>query len=94
MRLIEKREIELERVKTKSGVELWKIEVSPDLYYLEQNPQKESIFGEWYRKKKGENPNFYLFWEFKNGEYSGRVLVGEFKSKQELLEQIKGELSQ
>jgi hypothetical protein len=95
MKVLSSKPIELQRVKTKSGAELWKIQLEGEgNFLLEQNPKKESIFGRWYRQKKAENPDFYLFWEFENDEYTGRVLTGEFRTKKELAQLIEKELEE
>ncbi|MEO1941835.1 MAG: hypothetical protein ABGW77_02970 [Campylobacterales bacterium] len=89
MKVLHSERVELQRVETKSGAKLWKIQLEKEGdFLLEQNPKKDSIFGRWYRVRKEVDPDFYLFWEFKNGEYTGRVLRARFQSKQELEREI------
>jgi len=84
MKVKEKKEIRLERVVTKKGVELWKIVVSPGHFFLEQNPQKETKYGVAYKQLKEIYPDFFMFWEIKGNHYTGRLLTGSFLSKEEI----------
>jgi len=45
---------------------------------------KESKYGRIYREIKAKNPEFYMFWEIKNNEYTGKVLVGEIVNSENL----------
>ncbi len=85
MRVIEEKPIRLQRVRVKSGALLWKITVSPRHFFLEQNPQKNSRFGVAYRRIKALFPDFYMFWEFKDGDYTGRLLTGSLLTREEIL---------
>jgi hypothetical protein len=84
MKVKESHELRLQKVITKSGVELLRIVVAPNHFFLEQNPAKPSKYGVAYRKIKEIYPDFYMFWEFKNGDYTGRLLTGTFLSKEEI----------
>jgi len=84
MEVIKEWPIKLQIVRTKRGALLHRIEVSEDHFFLEQNPLKESRFGVAYRRIKAVFPEFYMFWEFKDGEYTGRLLTGTFLTKREI----------
>jgi hypothetical protein len=84
MEILEEWPIKLQKVRTKSGAILHRIVGRPDHFFLEQNPKKNSRFGVAYRKIKAVFPEFYMFWEFKNGDYTGRLLTGAFLEKQEI----------
>jgi len=84
MEQIKKWNIELELVKTKKGVILYKINVDKNHFFLEQNPLKESKYGVAYRKLKEKYPEFYMFWEIKNNTYTGRLLTGIFLEKEDI----------
>ncbi len=86
----------IEIVKTKSGAVLHKINIDKNHFFLEQNPLKDSKYGNKYRILKEKNPNFYMFWEIKNDEYTGKVLTGFLMEKEDLdkfLEVIERELT-
>jgi len=84
MRKIFEREIKLQKVLTKTGVELWKIELAPNHFFLEQNPFKESKYGKAYRMLKEKYPAFYMFWEIKENRYTGRLLMGTIVEKEDI----------
>ena len=84
MRPIFEKLIRLQKVLTKKGVELWKIELSSDHFFLEQNPFKNSKYGKAYRMLKEKYPNFYMFWEIKNDRYTGRLLAGTIVNKEDI----------
>ena len=81
MKTIFEKPIKLQKVITKKGVELWKIELSPDHFFLEQNPFKNSKYGRAYRMLKEKYPFFYMFWEIENNQYTGRLLMGTIVDK-------------
>lgn len=84
MRKLFEKDIKLQKVVTKSGVELWKIELSPDHFFLEQNPFKNSKYGKAYRMLKEKYPAFYMFWEIKNNRYTGSILMGTIVQKSDV----------
>ncbi len=84
MEVLKEWRVKLQLVRTKRGALLHRIEVTKDHYFLEQNPLKESRFGVAYRKIKAAFPEFYMFWEFKEGSYTGRLLTGAFLEKEEI----------
>ena len=84
MEVIKEWPVKLQLVRTKRGIILHRIEVSEDHFFLEQNPFKESRFGVAYRRLKTLFPEFYMFWEFKDGEYTGRLLTAAFLEKREI----------
>ncbi len=84
MRIKESKELRLQKIVTKSGVELLRIVVSPSHFFLEQNPEKPSKYGVAYKKIKEIYPDFYMFWEIKAGEYTGRLLTGTFLEKEDI----------
>jgi len=88
MKEIFEKPIKLKKVLTKKGVELWKIEVSPDHFFLEQNPFKDSKYGRAYRMLKQKYPAFYIFWEIENNQYTGRLLMGTIVDKADVDELI------
>ncbi len=92
MEVIKQWDIRLELVKTKTGALLYKINVSDDHFFLEQNPLKDSKYGFAYRKLKEKYPEFYMFWEIKNNRYTGKLLAGIFLEKEDIDEFIKQEL--
>ena len=84
MKTIFERPLKLQKVITKKGVELWKIELSPNHFFLEQNPFKDSKYGRAYRMLKQRYPFFYMFWEIENNQYTGRLLVGTIVEKEDI----------
>jgi len=89
MEVLYKKEFSLEEVKTKSGVILKRITISPSHFFLEQNPKKESKYGKMYREIKAKNPDFYMFWEIKDDDFTGEVLVGEICNSKDLEKVLK-----
>ncbi|WP_457640699.1 DUF7132 family protein [Persephonella sp.] len=84
MEQIKQWDIEVELVKTKTGAILYKINVSDNHFFLEQNPLKDSKYGVAYRKLKEKYPEFYMFWEIKNNRYTGKLLTGIFLEKEDI----------
>ncbi len=84
MKVKESHELRIQKVVTKLGVELWRIVVSPNHFFLEQNPEKPSKYGIAYKQIKEIYPDFYMFWEIKNDDYTGRLLTGTFLNKDEI----------
>ncbi|SNR68393.1 DUF7132 family protein [Desulfurobacterium atlanticum] len=84
MKVIESKEVRIQKVITKTGVELLKISVSPSHFFLEQNPEKKSKYGVAYKEIKKVYPDFYMFWEIKNDQYTGRLLTGSFLEKEDI----------
>ncbi len=77
MRVIFDKTIFFEEVETKSGAILKRIVLGKNHFLLEQNPLKESKYGKMYRKIKAKKLDFYMFWEIKDDEFTGKVLVAE-----------------
>ena len=84
MEQIKQWDIEVELVKTKTGAILYKINVSDNHFFREQNPLKDSKYGVAYRKLKEKYPEFYMFWEIKNNRYTGKLLTGIFLEKEDI----------
>lgn len=84
MRVKESHELRIQKVVTKTGVELWRIVVAPNHFFLEQNPNKSSKYGVAYRQIKEKYPDFYMFWEIKNNKYTGRLLTGTFLDRDDI----------
>ncbi len=78
----------VELVKTKKGAILYKINLEDNLFFLEQNPLKDSKYGVAYRMLKEKFPEFYMFWEIKDDAYTGRSLTARISNKRELDEFI------
>ncbi|WP_456464806.1 DUF7132 family protein [Persephonella sp.] len=84
MEQIKQWDIEVELVKTKTGALLYRINLTDNHFFLEQNPLKDSKYGVAYRKIKEIYPEFYMFWEIKNNRYTGKVLTGTFLEKDDI----------
>ncbi len=84
MIVLYRKPIFFEEVETKSGAVLKRIVVNENHFFLEQNPLKESKYGKIYRRIKTKRPEFHMFWEIKDDEYTGNLLVGEIASKEEI----------
>ncbi|WP_457639744.1 DUF7132 family protein [Persephonella sp.] len=84
MEQIKQWDVEIELVKTKKGAILYKINISDNHFFLEQNPLKDSKYGVAYRKLKEKYPEFYMFWEIKNNRYTGKLLTGLFLEKEDI----------
>ncbi len=84
MKVIESHEIRLQKVVTKTGVELYRIVVAPNHFFLEQNPKKPSKYGVAYSQIKKIYPEFYMFWEIKNDKYTGRLLTATFLDREDI----------
>jgi len=84
MELIKEWDLKLQVVKTKKGALLYKIQISDNHFFLEQNPLKDSKYGYAYRKLKEIYPEFYMFWEIKNNRYTGRLLTGIILEKKDI----------
>jgi hypothetical protein len=93
MKVVFEKPIKLQKVITKKGVELWKIEVAPNHFFLEQNPFKASKYGKAYRMLKEKYPSFYMFWEIENDRYTGRMLLATITDK-ETMDQVITDLIQ
>ncbi len=74
----------LQTIITKDGELLYKIVRSEDHFFLEQNPAKKSRYGVAYRKLKEQNPRFVMFWEIKENEYTGKMLLANMLGKKEI----------
>ena len=92
MKVLYKKPIVFEEVETKSGAILKKIVIDENHFLLEQNPLKDSKYGNMYRKIKSKNPNFYLFWEIMDNEFTGEVIVAELMSSDNLYEILEKKL--
>ncbi len=84
MEVIKHWDLGLEVVKTKAGALLYKINISDNHFYLEQNPLKDSKYGVAYRMLKEKYPEFYMFWEIKDNKYTGKLLTGVFLEKEDI----------
>jgi len=84
MKVLFEKSVKLQKVITKKGVELWKIELSPTHFFLEQNPFKDSKYGRAYRMLKQKYPAFYMFWEIENNQYTGKLLMGTIVEKEDI----------
>ena len=88
MKTIKKWDVEIELVETKTGAFLYKINLDENHFFLEQNPLKDSKYAVAYRKLKEKFPEFYMFWEIKDNEYTGKILTGRICEKEEINEFI------
>ncbi|GAB6044965.1 hypothetical protein JCM11957_05630 [Caminibacter profundus] len=88
MKTLKEWSVLIELVKTKTGSFLYKINLDENHYFLEQNPLKDSKYGVAYRELKQKLPEFYMFWEIKDENYTGRVLTARISDKNELDEFI------
>ena len=84
MEVLKEWPVRLQLVRTRRGAVLHRIVVGKDHFFLEQNPLRESRFGVAYRRIKAAFPEFYMFWEFKDGDYTGRLLTGAFLEREEI----------
>ncbi|MRI59063.1 MAG: hypothetical protein C6H99_06120 [Epsilonproteobacteria bacterium] len=82
--VIERKKITFELFETKDGVLLRKIIIDENHFFLEQNPHKESKYGVAYRQLKEKYPSFYMFWEIRDGEYTGELLMANFARKNQI----------
>ncbi|NPA54489.1 MAG: hypothetical protein GXO21_07470 [Aquificae bacterium] len=90
MEVLKSWDLKLDLVKTKSGAILYKITLGPKHFFLEQNYLKDSKYGIAYRKIKEKYPEFYMFWEIKDNQYTGRLLAGAILEKKDIDEFIIG----
>ena len=84
MKVLYSKAVFFEEVATKSGAVLKRIVLSPEHFLLEQNPLKDSKYGRIYRTLKAKNEDFYIFWEIKDDEFTGKVLVAEICESKDL----------
>ncbi len=84
MKILYNKMVFFEEVETKSGAILKRIVLEKNHFLLEQNPLKESKYGRMYRKIKTKKPDFYMFWEIKDDEFTGKVLVAEICESKDL----------
>jgi len=84
MKRLKEWNILIELVETKSKATLYKINLAPNHFFLEQNPNKDSKYGVAYKELKQKYPNLYIFWEIKDDEYTGKTLIGQIGDKEEL----------
>jgi len=84
MRTLKEWSVKLKLVKTRTGAILYKIDLAPNHFYLEQNPLKDSKYGHAYRQIKEKYPEFYMFWEIKNNQYTGKLLTASFLEKEDI----------
>ncbi len=82
--VIKRKKVSFELFETKDGVLLRKIVVDKNHFFLEQNPHKLSKYGVAYRELKEKYPSFYMFWEIRDDEYTGRLLTANFVRKREI----------
>jgi len=88
MQTIKEWNAKIELVKTKTGALLHRIILDDNHFFLEQNPLKDSKYGVAYRHLKQKFPEFYMFWEIKDDNYTGNVLTARITNKKELDEFI------
>ncbi len=88
MKVVSEKTVKLKKVITKSGAELYLIELAPDHFFIEQNYKKPSRYGIAYKKLKEKYPDFFMFWEIKDDRYTGRILMGTFAQREEIDEFI------
>jgi len=81
MKTLDEKILKWKIVETKSGAKLIVIEESPDHFWIEQNPFKDSKYGVAYRELKKLYPDLYLFWEIKNGKFTGKLKVEMITNK-------------
>jgi len=81
MKVLDEKTLKWKIVETKTGAKLIVIEENPDHYWIEQNPLKESKYGVAYRELKKLYPDMYLFWEIKNGKFTGKLKVEMITTK-------------
>jgi len=74
--------VKLKKVIVKSGAELYLIELDENHFFIEQNPNKKSKYGQAYKFLKEKYPDFYMFWEIKDNQYTGNVFMGGLFKKQ------------
>ena len=86
--VIKRKNVKFELFETKDGVLLRRIVVDKDHIFLEQNPHKLSKYGVAYKMLKERYPSFYMFWELKDDEYTGRLLTANIVKKREIDEFI------
>lgn len=84
MRVLYKKPIVFEEVETKSKAILKRIVIDENHFFLEQNPLKDSKYGRMYRKIKAKKPDFYLFWEIKDDEFTGKNIIAEVIESKDL----------
>jgi transcription termination factor NusB len=84
MEILKHWDLSLDLVKTKKGAILYKISVSENHFFLEQNPLKNSKYGVAYRALKEKYPEFYMFWEIKDNKYTGKLLTGVLLEKEDI----------
>lgn len=87
MKTLTEKKCKIKIVETKTGAklilqDLW------DVWYLEQNPLKDSKYWIAYRKLKQIYPDLYMFWELKNWEFTGRLKLEVITDKQGIDELI------
>jgi len=63
------------------------IEESPNHFWLEQNPLKESKYWIAYKLLKNIYPDLYLFWEIKDWKFTGKLKI-ELTSNKKTMDQI------
>ena len=81
MKVLDEKKFKWKIVETKTGAKLIVIEESPDHFWIEQNILKESKYGIAYRELKKLYPDLYLFWEIKDGKFTGRLKVEMITNK-------------
>ncbi len=84
MKVVSEKTVRLKRVITRSGAELYVIELEPDHFFIEQNYKKPSRYGIAYKKLKEKYPDFFMFWEIRENQYTGRMLMGTFARREEI----------
>ncbi len=84
MKVVSEKTVKLKRVITRSGAELYLIELEPDHFFIEQNYKKPSRYGIAYKKLKEKYPDFFMFWEIRENRYTGRMLMGTFARREEI----------
>ncbi len=73
MKVLDEKTLKWKIVETKTGAKLIVIEESPNHFWIEQNPLKESKYWVAYRQLKQIYPDMYMFWEIKDWKYTWRL---------------------
>jgi len=87
MKVLDEKILKWKIVETKTWAKLIVIEESPNHFWIEQNPLKESKYWIAYRQLKRIYPDLYLFWEIKDGEFTWRVKL-EIITEKPVLDKI------
>lgn len=81
MKVLDEKNLKWKIVETKTWAKLIVIENSPEHFWIEQNPLKDSKYGVAYRQLKELYPDLYLFWEVKDWRFTGRLKIEMITNK-------------